>query len=58
MALPGLGGIASTIHKLVEEGLTLDEAAQKVANWVDPGIVPALQTLAKVLGLVEKYLPQ
>lgn len=56
LALPNLGGIAATIHKLVQEGLTIDEAAQKVARWVDPGLLPALQTLAAVLQEVDKYI--
>lgn len=56
-ALPNLGSLAATIHALVAQGLTIDEAAEKVAVWVDPSIVPALQTLAKVLTAVEKFLP-
>jgi hypothetical protein len=55
-ALPGLGGIASTVQKLVDEGLTLDEVAQKVASWVDPSLVPALKTLATVLEAVQKLV--
>jgi hypothetical protein len=54
---PGLGSIATTIHRLVQEGLTIDEAAEKVARWVDPSILPALQTLASVLQAVDRFLP-
>lgn len=56
LTLPSLGGLATTIHNLVQEGLTIDEAAQKVAEWVDPSLVPALQTLASVLQAVLKYV--
>lgn len=56
-ALPGLGSIAGTIHRLVQSGLTIDEAAQKVARFVDPSLVPALKTLAEVLSMVNKFLP-
>lgn len=56
VALPNIGGIATTIHNLVQEGLTVDEAAQKLAAFVDPSMVPALQTLAKVLQAVEKFV--
>lgn len=55
--LPNLGSIATTIHNLVNEGLTADEAAEKIAAWVDPSILPALQTLATVLQAVQKFLP-
>lgn len=54
---PSLGGIATTIHALVQEGLTIDQAAEKVARWVDPSIVPALETLASVLEAVNRFLP-
>lgn len=56
-SLPNLGGIASVVHRLVQEGLTIDQAAEKVARWVDPSLVPALETLAKVLEAVNKFLP-
>lgn len=57
VALPQLGTLASTIHKLVQEGLTADQAAEKIAQFVDPSLVPALKTLATVLQAVEKFLP-
>jgi hypothetical protein len=56
LALPNLGNLAQTVDKLVQEGLSIDEAAQKVAAWVDPSLVGPLQTLASVLTAVEKYL--
>jgi hypothetical protein len=58
VALPQIGGLASTIHRLVQEGLTIDQMAQKLARFVDPGLVPALQTLATVLQAVEHFLPK
>lgn len=57
LALPQISGLAATIHKLVQEGLTVDEAAQKLAVFVAPQMVPALKTLASVLSAVEKFLP-
>jgi hypothetical protein len=55
-ALPSLGSIATVVQKLVTEGLSIDEAAQKVAAWVDPSLMPALQTLASVLQEVAKFV--
>jgi len=57
-ALPQISGLASTIHRLVQQGLTIDQAAEKLARFVDPSLVPALQTLATVLQAVDRFLPK
>jgi hypothetical protein len=57
VVLPNLGNLASTIHTLVQQGLTAEAAAERIATWVDPQLVPALQMLAKILGMVNKYVP-
>lgn len=54
--LPSLGTVAQVVQKLIDEGLSIDEAAQKVVKWVDPSLLPALQTLASVLQALAKFV--
>ena len=54
--LPQLSGILTILDKLIGEGVTVTEAAEKVAAWVDPSLAGALGTLAEVLTTAQGIL--
>ena len=47
--LPGLSSLIGTITNLLNEGVTVAELAEKVAAFLAPGDVPALETIIKIL---------
>jgi hypothetical protein len=52
-SLSSLSGIIGTINGLLATGITAAEAAEKVLKFLDPAVVPALDTFIKVLQEVQ-----
>lgn len=54
--LGSLGGIAGTVGKLLAEGVTAAELAEKVVSILDPALKPDIDALITVLQEVQKLV--
>lgn len=56
LSLGGIPGILAVVNRLLASGVSALEVAEKVATWVAPSDVPALQSLIGILQEAESLL--
>jgi O-succinylbenzoate synthase len=56
VSLSGLSTLVAVVKKLLGEGITVTQLAEKVAKYLAPNDVPALETFIKVLQEAQKLI--